>query len=443
MTCTRNYKFSIFIAQLWLVQRLSLLLKCITEMKIIGLLLFLTFSLQVNSKNAKLNTGIWHLALQLNDSTVLPVSFLLKKNQKTFRLYLQNAQESIELKEIVYKNDSLIITFPTFDSQLKAKIIANDKIEGSWFNYTKVPNYKISFIAISGQKPRFPAQASTLNVNGKWEVTFDYDNEPEKAIGLFDQLHSSCCESSACIKNEIRGTFLTETGDYRYLEGNISNDSLYLSTFDGSHAFLFRSKLINDTLWGDFLSGKHYSAKWYAVRNEDVQLTDPDSLTYLINNQSIKLSLPDLNNGTYTYPNTSTQGKVTLIQIMGTWCPNCLDESRYLREQKNKYAEKLEIVAVTFETQETLEEKVEKVKRYKDNLELNYTFVIGGKGCKSCAAELFPMLNGVISFPTLIFIDKKGNIRRIHTGFNGPGTGVYYTKFVEKTNMFIEQLISE
>jgi thiol-disulfide isomerase/thioredoxin len=128
---------------------------------------------------------------------------------------------------------------------------------------------------------------------------------------------------------------------------------------------------------------------------------------------------------------------------MGTWCPNCLDESRYLRDQKNKYQDNLEIIAVTFESQETYEEKIEKVKRYKENLDLNYTFVIGGKACKQCAADLFPMLNNVVSFPTLIFIDKTGTIRRIHTGFNGPGTGAYYEKFVEKTNMFIEQLITE
>ena len=412
-------------------------------MKIIGLLLFLIFSLQVHSKNSKVNIGVWHLKFQLNETTILPVYFLLEKKKKNIRLFIQNAEESIELKDIIYKNDSLIISFPTFDSQIKAKILAKDKISGAWYNYTKGPNYKILFTATSGQETRFPIQPSNLSIYGKWEVTFDYDHEPEKAIGLFDPLHPACCESAACQKNEIKGTFLTETGDYRYLEGNISNDSLYLSTFDGSHAFLFRSKLVNDTLWGDFFSGTHYSAKWYAVKNENAKLTDPDSLTYLVNNKPIELSLPDLFGGTYNYPNSATKGKVTLIQIMGTWCPNCLDESRYLRDQKNKYQDDLEIIAVTLESQETQEEKIEKVKRYKENLALNYTFVMGGKACKQCAADLFPMLNSVISFPTLIFMDKRGTIRRIHTGFNGPGTGVYYDKFVEKTNMFIQQLISE
>ena len=92
-------------------------------MKIIGLLLFLIFSLQVHSKNSKVNIGVWHLKFQLNETTILPVSFLLEKKKKNIRLFIQNAEESIELKDIIYKNDSLIISFPTFDSQIKAKIL--------------------------------------------------------------------------------------------------------------------------------------------------------------------------------------------------------------------------------------------------------------------------------------------------------------------------------
>lgn len=413
-------------------------------MKIIGLFTFLILSFHVSARNSKVNSGIWHLNFSLNETSSLPVLFNLEKKGNSLRLFIINAEESIELKDVIYKKDSLIISFPAFDSQLKAKIISKTQIEGSWFNYTKGPHYSIPFIAENGYQTRFPSQSSAIDVLGKWEVTFNYEQESEKAIGIFEELFEVHTETHGNLNHsQIKGTFLTETGDYRFLEGNISNDSLYLSTFDGSHAFLFRSKLVNDTLWGDFLSGTHYSTKWYAVRNNEFKLQDPDSLTYLINNKTIQLNLPDLNGGSYIYPNEKTDGKVTLIQIMGTWCPNCLDESNYLRDQKKNYKDNLEILAVTFETQETLGERVEKVQRYKDNLNLDYTFVIGGKACKSCAGELFPMLNSIISFPTLIFIDKKGNIRRIHTGFNGPGTGIYYDNFVEKTNLFIEQLINE
>ncbi|MFT5818803.1 MAG: thiol-disulfide isomerase/thioredoxin [Crocinitomix sp.] len=409
-------------------------------MKIIFLVSFLTLSLCGFSRNKKVQPGYWHSEFKINATTMLPVTFLLEKGKKTVRLFVINADESIELTDIVQKKDSLFISFPAFDSQLKAKILKKNCIVGSWFNYAKGDNYAIPFTCVNEYLPRFPKMGSTVDIFGKWEVTFDYDKEPEKAIGVFDPITTHCSYSQ---KDVVKGTFLTETGDYRYLEGVVSNDSLYLSTFDGSHAFLFRSKLKQDTLWGEFLSGTHYKSNWYAVRNASFELTDPDSLTYLVTDDNIHLSLPDLNNNTYVYPNEDTKGKATLIQIMGTWCPNCLDESKYLVEQKKKFGDQLEIIAVTFETQKTTEERIAKVKKYKENLNLNYTFLIGGKASKTSASELFPMLNRVISFPTLIFIDKEGEVKRIHTGFNGPGTGMYYDEFVEKTDSLIEQLIKE
>lgn len=409
-------------------------------MKIIILLCFLMTAFSGISRNKKVQSGYWHSEFTLNENTVLPVTFILEKDKRSVRLFIINADESIELTDIKQKKDSLFIKFPAFDSQLKAKILKKNHIEGSWFNYAKGSDYAIPFKSVNGYAPRFPKMGSTVDIYGKWEVTFNYDKDPEKAIGVFDPITSHCSYSKTDI---VKGTFLTETGDYRYLEGVVSSDSLYLSTFDGSHAFLFHSKLVNDTLWGEFLSGTHYKSNWYAVRNSNFELTNPDSLTYLVNNKMVELSLPDLNNQTYTYPNKTTKNKVTLIQIMGTWCPNCLDESRYLSEQKKKFGDQLEIIAVTFEMPKSTEERIAKVQNYKDNLNLNYTFLIGGKASKSDAAALFPMLNHVISFPTLIFIDKKGDIRRIHTGFNGPGTGMYYDEFVQKTNSLLETLVSE
>lgn len=409
-------------------------------MKIIRLLPLLFLSPTVLAKNKKINTGYWHTTFTLNETATLPVGFMVEKEKRTIKLFVINANERIEIENIRQKKDSVFVTFPAFESEIKAKINRKNKITGAWFNYAKGTDYAIPFISTNGYAPRFAKQGSKIDIYGKWEVTFNYDTQPEKALGLFDPINKDIADNN---KDNVKGTFLTETGDYRFLEGVVSNDSLYLSTFDGSHAFLFRSKLVNDTLWGEFLSGTHYKTNWYAVRNEQFELTDPDSLTYLVNEEPVQLDLVDINNKQYVYPNSSTEGKVTLIQIMGTWCPNCLDESRYLAQQKNRFGDQLEIIAVTFETQPTLNGRIEKVKRYKEQLDLNYTFLIGGKASKSAAGELFPMLNHIISFPTLIFIDKEGKIRRIHTGFNGPGTGIYYDMFVEKTNLMLEQLIAE
>jgi len=396
-------------------------------------LLFLNVSAGFCTQNVLDNTNYWHVNFALNEDTSLPVTFLFEN--KT--LYVLNAEEQIQLNPPVFKNDSIFVLFKAFDSELKARVISSNKIEGKWFNYAKGTDYSIPFSASAGHQSRFPLNESTIDIYGKWEVTFDYDKEPEKAVGIFD------ADNSTSFSNQVKGTFLTETGDYRYLSGVTSSDSLLLSTFDGSHAFLFQSKLVKDTLWGEFLSGTHYSSKWYAVRNQAFELRHPDSLTYLVNKDPITFELIDSDNNLYTYPNSETENKVTLIQILGTWCPNCLDESNYLKTIHNTYGDSIEIIAVTFETQDTQEERIRKVNNYKTNLDLNYTFLMGGLASKNGAGKLFPMLNNISSFPTLIFIDKKGNTRKIHTGFNGPGTGAYYTDFVNETNSFIDDLIKE
>lgn len=408
---------------------------------ILGLFIFFTFtSLNVCAKHKKLKAGHWHTEFQLNKNTVLPVTLLLNKEKQLSHLYIINADEHIELNEISSVGDSIFISFSTFDSEIRAKIIKKNHISGVWINHAKPGYYAIPFWSKNNGAPRFNRLEKQIDVVGKWEVTFDYNNNPEKALGIFEINTNGCGYANS---NLIKGTFLTETGDYRYLDGVVSSDSLYLSTFDGSHAFLFKAHMRRDTLWGEFYSGSHYQTIWYGVRSDTFKLSDPDSLTYLINKDPISFELPGLDNKIYSYPNEETEGKVHLIQIMGTWCPNCKDESIYLKELIDKHNKDLEIVSITFETQKNISEKIERVKKYKSVLELDWTFLIGGDACKDCAGKIFPMLNKIISFPTLIFIDKKGEIRRIHTGFSGPGTGSYYYNFVEETNSFVSELIYE
>lgn len=384
------------------------------------------------AKSTKLKPGYWHCQLMLSESYHLP--FIMKYDKKDGCFSIFNGSEEISLRNYYPYSDSLVIPFDVFKSEIRVKAKGKKTVSGFWYNMERKGNYKIPISGKFMKVPsRYAVENALINVAGRWEVRFDPKGDNDLAIGLFEQSGI----------NKVSGTFLTETGDYRFLEGATLNDSLYLSTFDGSHAFLFGAALIEDTLRGLFKSGIHYEVDWIAFKNDEIELRDPDSLTYLVNDKPVSFELPDLNGGMYTFPNKESEGKVTIIQIMGTWCPNCWDESVYLKSLSDKHGDDLNIVAVTFETPETMEEKIAKVVSYKANLGLEYTFVIGGNACKPCANELFPQLNKVISFPTMIVLDKEGMVRKIHTGFNGPGTGHYYTSLVNSTNTFIQSLINE
>jgi thiol-disulfide isomerase/thioredoxin len=409
----------------------------------LGLLLLICITLTSFYSQSFEDKKYWHIEFDLSETEILPVTAYLSYTTQ-LELVIINAEERIPLTNIETKEDSIFIKIDLFNSELKCKVIAEDRIVGAWYNYNKGKDYAIPFRAVNSYLPRFKSSPSSIDVSGKWEVMFDYDTDtPEKSIGLFNEMNAPCTDCKKNYTNHIKGTFLTETGDYRFLAGNLSKDSLYLSTFDGTHAFLFKAQLRNDTLWGEFYSGTHYKSKWYAIKNESVKLSDPYHLTYRVSDLPLTFSLPDLKNQVYTYPNKQIENKVTLIQLMGSWCPNCLDESYYLKEIKTKYADEIEIISIGFEACKSLQENLIQLQKYRDKLGLNFTYLLGGKASKSVASDLFPMLNEISSFPTLIFVDKSGKIRKIHTGFSGPSTGVYYEHFKTESNLFISHLIAE
>lgn len=403
---------------------------------LIGCFFLLIFA-SCQNKNEMLNTGTWRAVLKLRADVSLPLNFELKKIQDKYLLEIINADEKIAVDEISIINDSIFIKLPLFDSEIKGKFDANS-ITGAWFNYSRKENISIPFEAKFGIDFRFTNETKTpmANISGRWETDFSKGTEDSsKAIGVFVQ--------SA---NSLTGTFLTPTGDYRYLAGTVQGDSVMLSCFDGSHAFLFRAKIDeHGNLNGDFHSGNHWLEPWTAKRNEQFQLPNPDSLTFLKSGyDKVNFSFPDLDNKPVSLSDKRFEGKVVIVQIMGTWCPNCMDETNFLSSYYAKHkSENLEIIGLGYEKTSDFSKAKSSLERLKKRFNVEYTLLFAGSSKKEEAAKTLPMLNHIMSFPTTIFIDKKGKVRKIHTGFSGPATGNEYEKFKEEFSSFVEKLIAE
>ena len=91
----------------------------------------------------------------------------------------------------------------------------------------------------------------------------------------------------------------------------------------------------------------------------------------------------------------------------------------------------------------SLEERIARLRSYSSNLSINYPIGVGGGASKKEASESFNQLNNISSFPTCLFIDKVGRVRKIHTGFYGPSTGPYYHEYTVGVKKFIEELLNE
>ena len=199
---------------------------------------------------------------------------------------------------------------------------------------------------------------------------------------------------------------------------------------------------------GFFYSGNHWKEPFEAKLNNTYELPKADNLTFIKEGyEDFDFSFPDTRGRIVSLSDTKFQQKPVIIQIMGTWCPNCLDESKflvnYLRE--NPYTN-IEVIALAFEVAKTREIAFKRIKRLKERIGIEYPVLLaqyGNSADKKIAVKTLPMLNHLISFPTTIFIDKKGKVRKIHTGFNGPATGKKFNEFKNEFENFMGALVLE
>lgn len=418
-----------------------------------GLLTIMTVfgCISPNSTFEKIPPGIWRGALLLDRAPVskygddrdivkkfdydseLPFNFeVVYDDESNFHIIIHNDTERIKVTDITFgrdkatAKDTVIINFPIYDSYIKA-IYEDGVMEGDWVvNYRE--NYSIPFKAVHGVADRFTMvdNEDTLNVAGKWNCTFDIGAESEyKAVGIFKQ-----------DGKKIAGTFLTETGDFRYLEGIVYKKKMYLSVFDGSHAYMFLGKVMEDgTLTGTFRSGSQYTTNWEGTRDESASLPNAYDLTKKVNDEALSFSFPNVSGQQINLNDEKYKGKTKLIQIMGSWCPNCMDETVFLQEYfKKNPMDDVAIISLGFERYKDETKSIASLKRFKERMGINHEVLYAGYYDKEAASEKLPQLDKIISYPTLLFVDKNNKIVKIHTGFSGPATPGYADFEKEFTN---------
>lgn len=383
------------------------------------------------SDRLTLKNGIWRGVLTIQGNE-LPMNFEIN-NSNGLRVYLINADERIEIDEGKIVGDSLYLPMHIFDAHITAKI-TETSISGSWTkNYED--DYSLSFEAVHDDADRFRNTTSSQTFSSKWRVTFIHaeDSDTTEAVGIFRSEN-----------NKMTGTFLTPTGDYRFLEGTASDEEMKLTTFDGGHAFLFTATTVSeDSIAGHFWSGAHWHETWYAVRDENAELPNLDSLTFIKESyDGLDFEFPNLDGDMVSL--SDYQGQPLIISIFGSWCPNCMDETKFLKKWYDENKDRgIEILGLAYEAKPDFNYARGRVLKMKNKLGVDFNYLIAGTKDKEAAAKTLPMLNHVLAFPTTIFLDAEGEVKRIHTGFTGPGTGHYYDQFVKEFNETVDGLLND
>jgi peroxiredoxin len=393
--------------------------------------LFLSTSVFSQTKNS-----YWQAFIHRADGVTIPFSFKLEEKNKKTILYIINDAEKIKVDNISFTKDSVFIKMPVFESSFKARIV-NGEWEGIWTKGTSANDQVLPFTAYKSIDSVL--QKATYNISGRWAVTFaDDKTKADASIAEFRQ-----------IGHKVAGTFLTPSGDYRYLDGFIDGNKLRLSTFDGAHAYFFTADIVNGKKIanGIFYAGAKGKDGWIAVKDANAKvLTDNVAMHLKPGEEKLDFHFPDLKGKDISINDKRFKNKVVVVQIMGSWCPNCMDETAFLSNYYNKNKQHgFEAVAIAYEYSTDFNRSVKSLTKFQKRFNVQYPILVTGvKVSDSLRTEkTLPQVTPIKVFPSSIIIDKHGKVRKFETDFFGPGTGAHYDAYKKEFYKTIDKLLKE
>jgi len=384
-----------------------------------------------------LKQGKWRATLQRPDAYQIPFELELKRQSGKLECYIVNGTERMKTEQIVKFKDSLLIRMPVFESYFRVKAVNPDSLNGVWVKGGSEKDLVIPFVAVAGKSRFESTKTGTLpQVQGKWKIEFTRANQTKRpAIGEFIQNGQS-----------VRGSVLTPAGDYRYLDGMVRGDSLLLSTFDGIHALLFTAKISNAQLEGHFYSSASVPEPWIAIKDANVKLDAPVTTVKAGSDGKLDFSFKDLNGNTVSLQSERYKNKVVVIQLMGSWCPNCMDEMAFLSEYYRKNKDRgVEVIALAYELSTDEARSKKSLQKFQQQFKVQYPILNTGVavGDPKRTEKTLPQLSEIKVFPTSIILDKNGVVNEINTSFYGPGTGEYYVRYKADFEKRIDGLLAK
>tara|TARA_R110002096_G_scaffold16898_1_gene57649 strand:- start:98926 stop:100299 length:1374 start_codon:yes stop_codon:yes gene_type:complete len=397
--------------------------------------------------------GRWHATIALEGDGLAPTSvpFELKISATDDEpSVVVNGDNELAITAVSIDDHEVTMTFAAFQTKIVARLSEEKPrtLKGTWSLPWAGGSLEFPFIAAQGERARFDvlaassaaisdsAIAAVPSVDGLWEVSYPQPDGSTKLCGArFAQGQGSVQEGS------VQGVFVAPTGDYGHLAGVFQKGQLRLSYFDGAFAYIVTADAQPDgTLRGagQFnLFRQEFSAR-HIKDTLDNALPECAEITEWTGKGSVSsLVFTDLSGKDFALADAGLEGKVVLLDLFGTWCPNCHELVPLLKEWHERYqAEGLVIIGVSFE----FADGQSSVSAYRDRYKIPYRLLVGAP--PQDAADVLPQMS-LTSFPTLVLVGRDGKIHNIQTGFRGLATGEFRAAGAALYEDQIKQLLAK
>ena len=378
--------------------------------------------------------GTWDATVTVNNVSV-PFRIEINGTGANVHSYFFNGDDRVNPSNTgTFQNGSLVLTFDSYATKLEASL--NDGVLAG--TYGGVSGNAYAFQA-KRQDPSLVASSDqhAPNISGLWEIQV---KSPKGESAWHFVVNQTGAKIDAAI--------LRVDGDTGTLSGNFKDGKFLLSHFAGERPFYVEVTPQSDGSLQLQIASSHDTQNLVALRPAEARarnLAPPDDPTQHTRvkdaSQPLRFSFPDLTGRVVSNTDDGFQGKVVLVNITGSWCPNCHDEAPFLEELYRKYhAQGLEIVALDFEQAEQLK-SLSRVRAFIQRYGIEYTYLIAGE--PSQLNEKIPQAENLNAWPTTFFLGRNGLVRSIHTGFTSHASGELDSRLKDDVRNEIVQLLSE
>jgi thiol-disulfide isomerase/thioredoxin len=274
--------------------------------------------------------------------------------------------------------------------------------------------------------------AKAVPVAGRWTIKSN-DNDPKKVWAITIQQHGT----------EVSGAIERLDGDSGTLTGTITDHKLVMSHFSGIRPSVLSGEVMPDGSLKLLFNEKQEMTglRADAATASGVKPIDPTQFTKVKNpDEPFPFAFQDLEGKLVSNTDARFKGKVVLVNITGSWCPNCNDDAPVLDALYKKYkAQGLEVVGLSFESGD-LDYDRDRVKEFINRNKVTYPILIAGT-VDNIATQL-PFVENFAGYPTTFFLDRTGKVKLIHDGFSGPGTGAEYERLKVEIESEVKKLLA-
>jgi thiol-disulfide isomerase/thioredoxin len=375
--------------------------------------------------------GLWNATVNVN-GTEIPFKIEFSGDGANVKGWFFNGEEHENSTGGTFADGRLVLNFDTYASVLNATL-KDGVLDGEYTTRGKgLPIHAVRAVAQPASKVKAP------DISGLWFLEgVTSTKKDEKTWQFFVRQKGA----------EVSGAILRVDGDTGTLTGSYKDGKFVLSHFSGGRPALLVVTPQSDGSLTVVLSGQHHEGVITALRPEQARAkgfpepTDADRHTGVTDpTKPFTFSFADLDGKIVSNTDDRFRNKVVLINITGSWCPNCHDEDEFLPAVYAKYhAQGLEIVALDFEEPEQLADPT-RLRALVREYGTKYPVLLGGE--TRTVKEKLPQARDWDSWPTTFFVGRDGLVKAVHAGFPSPGSGELYKKEKEEFIATVERLLA-